>query len=389
MTTVEWVYIDSNNDEPHVLEADSAPRAKPSHSIRLDEDVAELTVEPEDSYFGDMDSGDDKLVDAADAFEIFTGRRFPTTAPLDFSDILSCDDPASRNLKTSKPRKDHAKLPLESRSERIERLQRELSEISTNDNSHIVAGAADAGEAQIDELRQTLDRLSMQFAHTSHVRPTPLLLRTDRQNFSPVICAGDQRNLKSSLAHNTSGSTVMQIFSHDAVATSSLDVRITALERQIAPGMDSGAEGLWRMVAAVRAHLDAADSTSLEELRASVETLAAAMAGAEPVNISDVADAGSLLRKLDDLEPMAAAVPTVTARLRSIKDTLDDASGIARAITELSARCDALVSSRTENIRLISQVEDNLAANLRTVQNNMDALHTRLSAALELKPESN
>jgi Dynamitin len=375
MTTVEWVYIDSNNDEPHVLEADSAPRAKPSHSIRLDEDVAELTVEPEDSYFGDMDSGDDKLVDAADAFEIFTGRRFPTTAPLDFSDILSCDDPASRNLKTSKPRKDHAKLPLESRSERIERLQRELSEISTNDNSHIVAGAADAGEAQIDELRQTLDRLSMQFAHTSHVRPTPLLLRTDRQ--------------KSSLAHNTSGSTVMQIFSHDAVATSSLDVRITALERQIAPGMDSGAEGLWRMVAAVRAHLDAADSTSLEELRASVETLAAAMAGAEPVNISDVADAGSLLRKLDDLEPMAAAVPTVTARLRSIKDTLDDASGIARAITELSARCDALVSSRTENIRLISQVEDNLAANLRTVQNNMDALHTRLSAALELKPESN
>jgi hypothetical protein len=82
--------------------------------------------------------------------------------------------------------------------------------------------------------------------------------------------------LKPVPAHIASGSTMIQVMWHDAVTILSSDLPIPALEWQIAPGVDSGAEGLCMMVTVV-AHLGPADSTALEERCANVEILAAAL----------------------------------------------------------------------------------------------------------------
>jgi hypothetical protein len=387
MASIEWVYLDPENDEPHVLEADSSSRVGPCRIFRIDDsDVA--SDQTEAICFGDVDSGDDEPVGPVQAFEIFAGRRFPTSSSPDFSDMIFCEDHAMRNLSRTRRQRlqtgssNIRKLPMESRAARIDRLRIELSEVLSGEPVDGVDGGSH-GMAQLDELRLALDRLAAHAAHASRAKPASLFLRSDRQ-FNAALVKDSPGNDN---VYQTSSSQhcnpVFEVFCHDSVSVSALDQRVTSLERQLTPGLDLGSKGLWDLVNSVRVYLGAADPVALNGIRTSVDSMVSVMAGREVAQVSDLAGAWELLSKLDNFEVTAAAVPTLIVRLRSIKASLDDASSISRAVAELSAKCDSLTFARNENSRLLSQIEENLAVSLRTVQSNMNTLHDRLCTALQ------
>jgi Dynamitin len=396
MAGVEWVYEPHALpvDEPQLLEADSDRAATFDGKAQTLEGRDHGPPSEECVYYGDEDI-DESLVDPVAAFETFAGHIFSSRQNNHSrSADNDMDEPHPIGIRPNKatcagfirdPTTGATGKILESRQERLSRLCREINEMSTTTEfdddedgppgDHLEEHSKSMC-LQLDDLRLALDRLSelskFDMDHTKHKivlkrqRPVPAQpangpdLSQDASSFSPAY---------------------IELYAHDAVTLSDLDLRIRALERDMTPGADAvGARGIWGVLQSLHAQLEALDGIELDKMRANIESLTAAVNGDD--RVAQLADFSDLFSKLDLLAECAGAIPALASRLRSIKTVLDDAAEINGAVADLNARYDSLRSARRENMDIVKQASTSLDGNMQTVRENMDSLQKRLEDLL-------
>jgi hypothetical protein len=363
----------SCGDEPTLFEAESCPRAPRGCPVVRYSDLDARTDDAEEAaYFGDVDvDGAEQPVDPVDAFEVFAGRTFPTGAKLDFSGDVYRESLMARNLLSAAARRRFGagaadgRLPLESYTGRMERLRLELDDLGRQQGP----STADTS-IQLGELRQTLDRIMSQGGKLSDASALPLV---EKRSVRPEAPVPDTFGA-------IQAAPARCVATDEVAGCCDLDRRVARLESSLAGGVDPGPGGLWGLIDSVRVQLDAADPSYLRSVRTNVETLTAALDNTPA--LSDFADASQLVDRLDAIEPSAASIPTLTARLRTLKCSLDDAGSVVGSLAALGSRYDRLASSRRENKALLERVEQNLETNLETVVRNMQGLEKRLRDAL-------
>lgn len=348
----------SSDSEPDVFEADSC---HPSPSAPA---TSHYSRPASPQVFGDADAPFADEMEPVKAFEVFAGRTFPRATWLDFSGDVSRQ---LRGLNASAPKRGRADdargaLGRESRESRIERLRAEVLEIADEGEG----GASEASELCFSELREVIGGLA---AKEAAALSTSGGLETGG--------GVDSEDAHEPVAMPRAAVSIPGI--HD------MDRRVAALESCLGPGADAGPGGLWGLVEGARTELDALDAKRFEAARGKALDLATCFD--DNAGVTEVVDLASLLARIAAIEPAVAAIPTLVARLRTVKFGLDDAGGVARALGELVERCEKVVSARSENVALVEVAKESMESNARTVGKNMEALEERLRAALAVESE--
>lgn len=280
--------------------------------------------------FGDDDAPTADILLPAQAFEVFAGRTFPVASPhVFYGPPGAAPSPAGC-----------AKIGRESLRDRVERLRAEVWEVSD--------GGGGSAELCLSELRAVLDGLA----------------------------AKGEKAGSEAVGGGPGGETLTRAGVRD------MDRRVAALEASVGAGADAGPGGLWGLVESARA---AVATEGYAEARAEATRLAEVLAGNEEV--AEAVDVAALLQRLAVIEPAAAAIPTIVARLRTVRFGLDDNRAMLRAVGAVAQRCEAVAGARRENAQLVKIVKDGLELNAKSVAKNMEELEKRLQKAIAVRAE--
>jgi Dynamitin len=357
----EWVYNPfSCGEEADLFETESVRSTWGAAIFRHGFVESPASYADEPTCFGDVESDyPEKLTDPLELFSLYGERSFPSGVPLNFSEDLYLhrkgldSRPSPTTARFGSMRAEAIQLDRASRADNIMRLRKQLQALER------------------DELESgTGDKID--FAEEAPLLPfNDLRVRLDSLAGNKDVGHG-RTDVSTSLAELRS--------SKQACADMTFEHRLSRLESALAACACRGSEGLWALVRSLRLQLNTMDTSSMSEIRAKVESLAASFERSPA--FAEFVDMSQLLRRLDDLEPTASCIPVLTSRLRSLKATLDDSSSATFAIAELAAKCDELNSTRRENDGLLQRLQLNLEGNMTSTCLNMDALTMRLENAL-------
>lgn len=231
----------------------------------------------------------------------------------------------------------------ESRANRLARIQRELDALATEPT-----GDTANGIDTIKALRGQLNTLES---------ATP----------QPVVITDES-------------STIVGKGTADTSRISDLERRVALLERVVGPSLESAGgvndQTISELVTWVREKLALIDDEqATERLRQDAVRIANAL---QNVPDRNAVQAGALLAKMDEWQHVAATVPTVVARLRSLKRVQDEAAGFVNAVDALTTRYDELSIAAKDNRALLEQVRSTMESNLEVMLGNVRALEERM-----------
>lgn len=401
MASFEWVYDDGHVEEPEVLEADSVTTANSSSYTPTSLQFV-YEIQPDDRCLNDEgaivgDEGvDESAVDPVQAFETFAGRSFPHASTISFGDeiynqALHWISPLRATKQVSHD-SNTPSLPLESRSRRMARLRNEIDQMTLESEqmkSDVLQDDKRSSLLELDDMRRTLDRFSSYWRSEAGPSPAPLLVKGTSAGATIKHVQHDKSlDVVEGIDDKSQGSapTLIEVYPRDSLLLPSFDQRLSSLERKLPPLLlKDGPSELWDMASSLQRFLEDTDSSSLSDLRSSLDHLFKTFAS-NP-HLGEFADATMLLKKLEGLERERSLLPILAARLRSLKNCLDDATNVARVVSELSSKYEALEQAHAENMELVSRLKETLQSNLLTVQSNMDVIEERLRLAMNLRTD--
>lgn len=335
---MEWVYEASDDaSEPEVYEADGAV----SLDKEAEGDGASGTNGEEEEgrceYFGD-EVEEDEVLAPAEAFARLSKE---------IANVRKVRAVARQRVVVG-----------ESRASRIERVQRELDELAKE-----TGGADDADDGVFNALRAQLAALDG---------------LADSQRVAVVSRA------KGETKEDRDDGVTVCVYAASARDVSELERRVAALERAVGPALhvDAAGASVAEVAASVREKLALVDDKAA---RAALVNDAEKIVGAlRPLSDDDAAmKAGNVLARLDEWQHVAASVPAVVARLRSLKRLHDDAARFVAALATLADEQKALRRGCSDNRTLLSTVRDGVEKNVATIKRNVQLLEARLERIAE------
>ncbi len=169
----------------------------------------------------------------------------------------------------------------------------------------------------------------------------------------------------------------------------SLEERVASLERVVGSSIHVEAEGtnVCKLMEEVRTKLElVTDETCAERLKRDAEQVSLVLKhNYDSQSIAAPLRLGTVLCKMEEWENIAATVPTVVGRLRSLKRLHDEAGGFVATLRDLGTKYESILETSRENRQLVSTVSENLAANLDAINTNMKLLESRLEALSDAK----
>ena len=331
---MEWVYINPEEDnEPTVFEGDGLRVV--TRDGRDLETVSTVSDEPE--VFGD-EVVDDELLTPEEAFSKLA-RQLRNDADM--------------KVKTARRAGGHVVVG-ESRAARIDRIRRELDALTKE-------ATGDADMNLFKSLRAQLNALEV---------------------FKPSV-GGDKQVIVEEPSDSGGGGgggegkTVVKVYDAGVGRILALERRVAALERVVGPSLHVDAEGasVTALVLAVREKLALLDEGAGERLRRDADAVASALRG---VAASETVKAGVVMAKMSEWENVAASLPAVVERLRSLKRIHDEAGGFVAALRNLSLQYQELKNAAKDNRAVLDAATQNMTANLNTMANNVALLEKRL-----------
>ena len=131
----------------------------------------------------------------------------------------------------------------------------------------------------------------------------------------------------------------------------------------------------------------AADPTVSERLKADAEEISSVLQrrlGSSTVSMP--LQVGKVLGKMEEWDKVAATIPAVVSRLRSLKVLHDEARGVRDNVRDLNMRFEKLHATAIENEDLARVIRGNFEGNLKVINENLfllgskvEALETRLT----------
>lgn len=351
---IEWVVDDSClEEEPLIFEAQTSPSKIVTVTNALDAGDNLPAVADEPNYFGDI-SVVEELFDPVHAFELCStsslsqARGFSIEADVPYGTGTF----ALRGVQESSKRKpDNSNaalaLPLESRTERLERLRAEIDSLRNSSPQETAVCTKDR-LPNLGELRKALNSLSCELS--------PRCKAPDGGALDQGPLASSRRAL---LIEEARLARIESTFQHSTAA-------------------DIG--GVWGLVASIRTHLETINGASMRDVRRTVEELASIVENGP--ELSRLADVSELLVRLEAVEMDAAGVPTLAARLRSLKGSLDDAGNTMSALSNLTMKYESLLSHHLENKALMEKVDRNLSSTTEVMNRNLAILEKQFAGVL-------
>eukprot|EP00177_Eucheuma_denticulatum_P002434 GFKZ01004376.1.p1 GENE.GFKZ01004376.1~~GFKZ01004376.1.p1 ORF type:complete len:386 (+),score=84.63 GFKZ01004376.1:89-1159(+) len=352
MSKMEW-YYSSQPSTPTLFEGDAngpsqpLPKPQPFDLFAPFHHVESIPAQPaEPEYYGASDTEMETVTPEA-AFLKFASHVY---AP---SEIASVER-YSRETKSSKP---------ERRKARIERIAAEIEELEKDEGSE---GSGDDAY-DLRELRRQLVALEK--------------ARKDRELAAARRPLIEER--RGDKGDDAGGKQVtLELVSPDLASVVSLERRVAELERMVGVTNVQGCAGM--VVASVmedvKRRLDILEDDGIgdrlkKEARDVAEVLRREVQSDAGVGALQTAE---ILKKMERWEELAETVPVVIERLRCLKSIHDEAGGMVDALHRVERTLAELKERRVRNEELIANVDRNLKENMKTVEQNLDILESRL-----------
>lgn len=364
---MEWVY-DGHDDEPIVFEGSGEITANGiSHSDVYDSPAKGFTKTDSSEYYGDQ----------VDEHLLSPEECFAHIAKLTLGHDLDVDDSQGKAIRS------RAKvIASETREERIRRIREEIEELAAID------GYGDAVGYNANVLSKFREQLSIIERYSVSLRRGCAPATQVAVEGTTTDSMGENANSPSSPRREAGrDGLVLKVFAPNLSSVQSLESRVAALERLTGVNVhaDTQRTNVCELLEEVRTKLSLTSEKGISSrLRKEAEEVSSvlkhqfyAMSVAEPLQL------GAVLSKMEQWESIAATVPIVVARLRSLKRIHDEADGIVSAVQELGSKYETLMDTTSDNVQLLRNVRDNLADNLKAINENMALLEERLSSALE------
>lgn len=350
---VESPLLSSEEDE--MFEANSS---KPNSVLNL---VVNNATDPSedhsdrDLYYGDEPDFDseDRAANPLNLIQCYAERSFPRAQLLDFSGCVDLPSAAVDEQFRRRGAIRLSKAPGEPRGELILRLRRQLQELERQEEavSTALSDRSQTTTLPLESLRNSLTTLSNDIGE---------------QGGSGVAVDPDAGPLSS----------------RSVPCDLSLERRVAKLESYLAACDFSEGEGLWGLVESVRLRWQSADPSFWSEVRSAIDSASSRFESTRSLGMG--VDFCELLRRLNAIEVDACSIPTLVARLRTLKQSLDDSSAGTARRDALAQRCETLLCMKTENDTLLAQLKANLEETAATTARNMESLEFRLNRALSL-----
>lgn len=375
--SIEWVYL-AESDEPTVFETETPKQTHPQYneavetffnSQRAAEQPSSEST-PEGEYFGDDEQDEHDIIDdripPEKAFETFLGRNFPTQhQPYDYSTSLYSK---TNTVPPSNKHRHSVRLQhVESKSERLARLTAEVEQLSVDSGLSADQPATDAFN-QLKQLRAQLHTIEQ---NASYI-PPPFIPTTQ-----------DQDDDKPSHAQLSSSPVMPQPISPNFDTISLLERRLSTLENSIGVAqLENSFDGtsITSLVEDVRARLCMLTDESLpDRLKDDAKQIAQVLrSDLQTDRGEDALRTATLLDKMQEWQPLVDTLPILIDRLSSVRHLHQEADHFVAAMQSITKQVDNLESRHNTNDKLLQTVQQSLQINIKSVNDNIDLLKSRL-----------
>lgn len=379
---MEWVYKSDGEDEPVLYEGDGELKLRPRTSSQdKDSDVISLDANSEE-YLGD--EVDDLRIPPSEAFAQLSNLVLGRQA----KGILEGNEDIAKHGSIPHSRKVSV---AESREERLRRLRKEIEDLEQED------GIEQAGEQdnvfvefrnQLNAIEQYTSTLSGNSKSRTLVGIETGTKRADNATngdggASFATKETDPVALESMRKADDDGFTV-NVYAANLTSVLSLEERVASLERIVGSSIQVEAQGtnVCKLMNDVQSKLELMSEESCgERLKREAEQVSSVLKQTNDTSsLAEPLRLGTVLNKMEEWETVAATVPAVISRLRSLKRLHDEAGGFVSTVRDLNTKYETIVSTRQENKDLVAMLSENLVTNLAAINENMTLLESRLEA---------